>query len=115
LDIDPSDEYLACGSGTNIMIIKLKKDAVPVEEIADDTLQVLFPNPTSGIVTLNNLNINNYLIKLTDLSGREILIKDKISINENDISIDLISLHSGIYFFSLSDKNHYKTYKIIKN
>lgn len=71
---------------------------------------VLYPNPTSGILRLGEKVLNdNILYIICDVYGK-VLLEGLLYGNVLDIS----NLYCGIYFITLNLKNNIKTYKIIK-
>ncbi|MEI6765902.1 MAG: aryl-sulfate sulfotransferase [Bacteroidota bacterium] len=70
----------------------------------------IFPNPTTGIVTINNgeTNISDMQIVVSDVTGREIMKM------RNTRTIDLSAFPDGIYFIAvLSGENSPITRKIV--
>ena len=72
-----------------------------------------FPNPTSGMVTvdLNNQRNEAYTIRVIDLYGR--LVQEKV-VNEMRTNIDLSSEDAGIYLIETFDGTNRAVQKIIK-
>jgi Secretion system C-terminal sorting domain len=60
----------------------------------------LYPNPTTGLITLKN--VSNQQLSITNLMGEMVLAK---TININSETIDLTELSAGIYFVKVTDKN----------
>ncbi|PBQ30852.1 hypothetical protein CNR22_03370 [Sphingobacteriaceae bacterium] len=67
----------------------------------------IFPNPTSGVISISGLN-ENMTLKVIDVAGKAVYVQNKLRIGSE--TIDLSMLANGIYFmaFENSDK------KIIK-
>lgn len=72
-----------------------------------------FPNPFTKTTTILFSNTDNQLydFQLFDLNGRIILNLQTVS---NKIEISGAHMHSGIYFFTLSNDNHHYAGSIIK-
>ncbi|WP_158524861.1 T9SS type A sorting domain-containing protein [Mesonia sp. K7] len=71
----------------------------------------LYPNPTNGILNISSENtIDKY--QILDMTGKEV---SQQSTHHKDVSIDVNSLHTGIYFITLSSNGSTKTMKFIKN
>lgn len=71
----------------------------------------VYPNPNSGIITLENLNHKVMDIELYDTSGRLMLVRRNFSFEE----IDLSDYPSGIYILHSKSKNQpLESIKIIK-
>jgi len=58
---------------------------------------VLYPNPSTGLMSVSGLSAGGCLAEVTDLSGRIVA-----SLRLNDNNIDLSALHPGLYFLRLS-------------
>jgi hypothetical protein len=87
---------------------------IGIEEVDSDPGCIIFPNPTSGNVSLkffqNNFKDFNYI--LYDLNGKSLRRGD---IDKAVVSISMEDLNPDTYFLVLSGKDQaVKTYKIIK-
>ena len=73
----------------------------------------LFPNPTSGIITINNHDRYNKLtISVTNLSGQ--LVNEFIMENSDQLEIN-IDGNPGVYFVKILNKNEgQRVIKVIK-
>ena len=68
------------------------------------------PNPSNGIVTFSNVELNNSKVTVMDMLGN--IVKEPTVLNN---SIDISELSSGLYFISFSiDANGIVSKKIIK-
>lgn len=74
-----------------------------------DAKVLLSPNPTKDILNISAQN--NYKVVISDLRGVKVLNYQML---QNNISLDLSKLSSGVYFVSLIDNNQTKVYKIVK-
>ena len=72
----------------------------------------VYPNPTNSVVTVSSNGIDTYKLSITDISGNIVLEK---SLSSLENTIDIASLSSGAYFFTLNSDNKTETIKIIKN
>ena len=73
-----------------------------VSEINFSDLKI-FPNPTSGQLSISDLQSLGTSISIVDLTGRE--MKNIFSEN-NSVNIDVSDLADGIYFLKLTGRNH---------
>lgn len=75
----------------------------------------LFPNPTSGNVTLVNDINREFKLSLYDVSGK--LFRKYENINSSEFKIPLEELHldKGIYYINIETNLGNKTLKLIKN
>ncbi len=86
-----------------------------VEEIKEDKLAIVYPNPTNGLL---NIQFSDYLsnikIELYDISGK--LIKQQLtnSLESNNIEIlNVDNVVNGSYLLRISTNNRQETYRII--
>ncbi len=85
-----------------------------VEEDLKEMKFILFPNPTSEIVTINIQGVSdveNGTVRIFDLSGKEVLSKNIHSIR---FSVDVTTLSKGIYFLEIGTKEQKKVKRFIK-
>lgn len=69
----------------------------------------IFPNPTSGHLTINS-EMDNYSLQVFDLTGKAVINKNNLSENTQ---VDLGSLSNGIYMIKLNNGSNQLTKKII--
>jgi len=72
-----------------------------VEEVEMAAYDLIYPNPTSGIININAEN-NHTEIKVFDISGRAVFSE---SLQRNTRQIDLSRLTNGLYLFKLTTEN----------
>ncbi len=83
-----------------------------VPDIDSEPVFNVYPNPTHGIVYLNNVWNSTAIVKITDDLGREILIKEFNA----PIQLDLKPYQNGLYILTIIQNNHIAMIrKIIKN
>ena len=73
----------------------------------------IFPNPTSGLVTINLGNHNgtvNYSVSTVE--GK--IVSSKNNVNTTNINIDLTNESNGVYILKIEDATSSKTYKLLK-
>lgn len=109
IDADPSTTLL---HGSIVVHSLFEKSAhlFAETEIKEEGFNIfnVYPNPTSGILNITGfIPSENYILKLFDMSGREILIKN---VNSDDAEIDITHLHSGVYNILIQDDSM-ATYK----
>jgi len=75
---------------------------------------LLYPNPANNIIYLNlsEIAINQALIRIYDMHGKEVLTQ---SINQTNFEIDISSLSSGVYFVNIISADDIITKKLIIN
>jgi PKD repeat protein len=96
----------ACGNDTLIQSI-----TVSVNTISENNLNLInvYPNPSKGIFTIENLNVNDASIRVTDISGRILL---ETNINRSFSKLNLNELSDGLYFLTIISENNFKTIPI---
>jgi photosystem II stability/assembly factor-like uncharacterized protein len=72
----------------------------------------VYPNPANNNVTISTSVVDSYKLNVTDLTGKVVLEK---SLSGIENTIDISSLSSGAYLFTLNSDNKSETVKIIKN
>lgn len=85
-----------------------------IEQVKSDLVVNLYPNPTSGILTVsfsNNKNIE--LIRLYNIEGKEMLVENVTS--SNQVELDITNLKTGVYFLKVISKNQTSSFKVFKN
>lgn len=88
--------------GSNGVAARLQGTGTGISEVKQADEIVVYPNPSSGTITLGSFLVNqqNAFLEITDVSGRMVKA-EKISTNEVDIS----GLNNGIYFGKLTNNN----------
>lgn len=85
------------------------------EEIAQNTILNVYPNPAKDIVNITfNAKRNNTQIAIYDLTGKQV-VSEQINVGEglNQHQISVSNLNKGIYFLKLVSGNHSSTEKLI--
>ncbi len=82
-----------------------------------DNIVSVYPNPSANFWTIKgNSTDTDLAIELYNIQG-QIIYKSQIIKNKEAFLkvIDNTSLNKGLYYLKLSDKNKYKTFKLLKN
>jgi hypothetical protein len=75
---------------------------------------ILFPNPTSGYVTLAQIGIfNNTIVQLMTIDGKKSIIEGNFA--GNKWIFDMSDYAAGIYFIEVSQKDKVTRMKVVKN
>lgn len=90
---------------------------VGVRDIDAESYLYIYPNPTSGEITIRTLNklqnpIKNAMLRVISVTGQTVFSKSNI--NGNDITVDLTELSTGIYFIELEEDGNVKRTKFNK-
>jgi len=117
IDINYADTQIAGGIGGNIVVLKLTKDAVPVKDSPIDPEQTIYPNPTTGHVSINIpqkfgiINSGN----LFDISGRVVktLLPNELNYSGTKLQINIDGIQTGSYILKLNSAKDTISYKII--
>ncbi len=80
------------------------------------SIKILYPNPTSGEITLpgSNFNEGKLNIELTALDGNLIDVLYDGMYQGGDLRFNLAELSQGIYFIQVTQNKSVQTYKVIK-
>ena len=93
-----------CSMGKKMNIISSTKD-----EQANSRKLKLYPNPTSGPITINGLE-GEANVSIRNING-QILIKSKTISNQIDISV----LRAGMYIIEIENGNLREWHKVVKS
>jgi len=70
------------------------------------------PNPANTLVSISSTLVDSYKLKVVDLTGKVIIEKELIGVQN---TLDVSALTSGMYFFTFTSDTKSETIKIIKN
>lgn len=89
-------------------------DCTGIDEVLDDELINVYPNPTSGLIYLNLSNVKTKIneVKILNQSGGIVFKMNDNSLNKN-LQIDISTFSKGLYFIQLSTANGNLMKKII--
>ncbi|PKL79653.1 MAG: hypothetical protein CVV25_07225 [Ignavibacteriae bacterium HGW-Ignavibacteriae-4] len=81
---------------------KMSRDLVTnIDEISDNSLFTVFPNPTSDLINLNSIELP-YNLELYDYTGRRVI--EQSGIYDKDLRIDIREFPQGIYTLKVESK-----------
>ena len=94
--------YTVCLTVGNVYGVSSKCKVVEVKvsgvvEVVGGGQFVIYPNPSTGIITLGEIDATNGLVELFDVAGRMVF-----SQTLSDNTVDLTGLPPGLYFLRLS-------------
>ena len=72
----------------------------------------LYPNPTSDKINIDFSKVSNYVIQITDISGK-IVHSSKIN-NQNNSIIDVSNLPANVYIVSIQNEQMEYKAKVVK-
>ena len=99
---DPADPNSADTQG----VFKYNNDAIPGQSVADESIAGLsvYPNPASSFVTVNTDGATLKNIVVYDISGKEVINFNNLSVN--NMTINTSDLEKGIYLMKIEDANN---------
>lgn len=75
----------------------------------------IYPNPTASVVNIvNPSNVSALKVELFDMNGRIVLVEEKALFNNNEATINIEKLETGVYTLKVYNKDDQKTFKVIK-
>jgi hypothetical protein len=80
-----------------------------VDELADDAVFKVYPNPSTGIINIQT-KMDNAQLRVYDLQGSLVFQKSELTLNP---SLDLSALGAGIYTLALSNEEEVQYRKIV--
>ena len=122
-DVDPSHTYANDGTytvtliatngcGDDTITINITVIGVSIADIPKLSDVEIYPNPTSGLITIDLHNNKVNKLEIFDVVGK--LQYSKMKVN-NITKLNLAKLNKGIYFIKLVNKDNSSVYKIIVN
>ena len=74
----------------------------------------IYPNPSNGIFTITNNELQITNVEITDITGK-IINNEQLTINNEQFTIDISNQSAGIYFINIQTETGIYTEKIIIN
>lgn len=110
VEVDPADRSIWFGTYGGAS--KLVEGVSAIEETALNNLMDIYPNPTTGIITIElSQTANESVLAIININGQELL---KQQIKANKTQIDISNLKSGVYFAKIINENTGEVRKIVK-
>lgn len=113
-DMDPqgSSWPLTSNGQDDIMLVKFSQSGVGVEESATVNGLTVFPNPTSGLITLTLENpASDNVVRVYAVTG-EMMMERKIT--GATMQLDLTEFAHGAYFIQVSGQNGTSTVEVLR-
>ncbi|AXT55161.1 T9SS C-terminal target domain-containing protein [Aquimarina sp. AD1] len=101
--------YDASSTSQNLQWIITPIDNIKAPEISEDNAVFMYPNPVVSTVTIEGAD--NSLIRVYDMNGKEVWSK---YVSNNNETIDLSFLSSGLYYAKVNGSRSFSTIKIVK-
>ncbi len=88
-------------------------NALSIPDLALDNF-ILYPNPAKDLVSINFNEVlsENMSISIFDIQGKLVLSKKSLDL-DNEASLDISNLESGMYFVKLKNGQQLATKKLI--
>jgi hypothetical protein len=120
---ETNQSYTAIANGNYAVIVTIgnctdTSDCAIVNEVGIDDLGLsssdlkLYPNPTTGNLTIDLGELDNVTISITSSIGKEVFKATDIS--KNKLEVSLAEFSNGIYFVKIQNGGKIVTRKIIK-
>ena len=124
-DEDPVYEYANVDNGSFEVCLSVKNtncwadncemaviDLVGVEELNKDDMINVYPNPTTGVFTLEVENVSDDMnITVTDLLGNVLSVEVTDNLNGSYV-VDMSTVADGVYFVQVKNGDYYATKKV---
>ena len=81
------------------------------KNVNDQFSLALYPNPTTGIFTIESTNGLAKTIQISDITGRVVL---NHSTSDDLINLNVSNLANGVYYVKVSSNNRSDVMKIVK-
>ena len=95
-------------------LVKLSK-AVGISDISSGDFQILsYPNPATDMVTISISGAkSDYYMSVFNMQGVQVIQKQVIHAQQDNIQLDFSSFSKGIYIIRLENQEFVKTEKIV--
>lgn len=112
IDGDGATEIVVCNFDSDkISVFGKQNISVGLSANNPKPLLNIFPNPTQGLLKIENPESTETQLQLTDIAGR---IVSRISVAAHaDLSVDMQQLPAGMYYLTLQRETGNYTYKIV--
>ncbi len=109
--------YYQGQTGTYLLDITVEKGPFGINEVADDNLVTLSPNPSSGSLTLSSANwdqLGSSLdMEVLDLAGRSVIARNGLIPAGANLNLEVQDLKEGVYYLRLSGQNGFIDKKLV--
>jgi len=100
----------------NFRVREVNSYIVGIENILASGKFAVYPNPANSNLTIvfpDNYNASNNALEILDVTGRSI-VNSPLTIHNSQMSVDVSTLPSGMYFIKIGNGNSSQLEKFIK-
>lgn len=90
----------------------INNSTVSIKETNTIGSVAVYPNPTSGLFTINNTNGKAVNYTVSTIEGK--VVKQLSNVSSSVINVDLSNENNGIYFLTVDGENTNSVFKIVK-
>lgn len=103
------------GQTTQQWTVTVSEAALVLGSTEQFSVTTIYPNPTQNLLTveLGILSAEKVIIMISDLSGKNILVREEN--NKERIEFDISNYDPGIYVVSINDNTRLLFYRFVKN
>ena len=106
---------VASANSINFKVNTTDKTIVPTGvtgyEISDTPLANIYPNPTSDVLTLQFEKTGEYIVTISDISGK---VLHRQTVNDQIVKMDMNAFPAGVYLIMIDDGKQKNTTRIVK-
>ena len=97
----------------DIYLAKIIDNTVQINQVDNDLILSVFPNPNNGNFSLKANGINDQVyLEISNINGQIIFVKE---LNDNIERVNISNYPPGVYFVTIRTENFTKTERIIKH
>jgi hypothetical protein len=93
-------------------VLRFTDETTAIDDVLFNSISI-YPNPSNGVFNLTWSSSSEMQIKVSDVSGKEIISKHNITNETGNHSLDLSSYTSGVYFVTFTSENNRIVKKLV--
>ncbi|MEN8188055.1 MAG: T9SS type A sorting domain-containing protein [Bacteroidota bacterium] len=101
----------------DVLLIKIESETIGIDNLGLNISKSIYPNPSNGLFTITpnfDVESDNIKIEITNLTGKIVYTSTFSQKNQDQITIDLSKLNSGVYLLKYFVNNNYHIHTIVK-
>lgn len=109
-----ADAYIARGDG-NVGGVFFRSPQVLEEETESSSLVEVYPNPSSGRLTIRRIggNAESIRLEVVDIHGKRELLEEAAVFSAGELTLDLSDRAQGLYFLKVETDHQQQTVKVV--